>query len=115
MPREAFIGAVPDLLTEIQAGLLQRALAFREANTRHIEKADEFRDFFTPQNPEKPEAHGGFALSPWCGHADCEKKINDALSVTVRCMPLDHPPQAGGTCVGCGGPGARRVIFAKSY
>ena len=67
-----------------------------------------------PQNPEKPEIHGGFALSHWCGDRECEEKIKNDLSVTIRCIPLDSVKEAG-RCVMCGKPSGHRVIFAKSY
>ncbi|NIR82564.1 MAG: proline--tRNA ligase, partial [Gammaproteobacteria bacterium] len=80
------------LLEEIQAGLLARTRAFRDEHTRDIDSWDEFVEFFTPRNPEKPEVHGGFARAHWCGEADVERKINEELSVTIRCIPLEDEP-----------------------
>ena len=53
-----------------------------------IDTKEEFYAFFTPKNKEKPELHGGFALSHWCGNADCEEKIKEELKVTIRCIPF---------------------------
>ena len=68
----------------------------------------------TEKNQEKPEIHGGFALSNWCGSADCEEKIKDDLKVTIRCIPLEDNV-ASGNCICCGKPGEARAVFAKAY
>ncbi len=115
MPREGFLASVPELLDDIQHMLLERARAFRDQHIRTIDTREEFTAFFTPQNADKPEIHGGFALSHWCGSAACEDAINDALSVTIRCIPFDFGPKDTGTCIQCGKPSPQRVIFAKSY
>ena len=105
---------IADVLDEIQAGLFQRALDFREANTVDIDSWDDFVAFFTPKNKDKPEIHGGFARAHWNGSTDVEKRINDELSVSIRCIPLDANPEPG-ACILSGEPSPRRVIFAKSY
>jgi len=108
------VAAVPGILQAIQDGLYQRALAYRDANTRIIDTREEFYAFFTPANAQRPEIHGGFARSHWCGGAECEGKIKEELKVTIRCIPFDSVAEAG-TCVVCGEAGARRVLWAKSY
>jgi len=66
-------------------------------------------------NAERPESHGGFALSHWCDDPACEAKVNDELSVTIRCIPLDRADSGAGACVACGKDSPGRVVFAKSY
>jgi prolyl-tRNA synthetase len=114
MPRDQFIGQVGSLLDEIQATLFERARRFREENTRTIDDADAFRDYFTPENTEKPEIHGGFALAHWCGDAACENKIKEDLTVTIRCIPFDGEKEKG-RCICCGKASDQRVVFAKAY
>jgi prolyl-tRNA synthetase len=114
MKREAFIESVGDILDEIQQTLFDRAASLLEENTREIDDRQAFIDFFTPENMEKPEIHGGFAKAHWCGNADCEACIKDELSVTIRCIPFDAKEEAG-VCVHCGEPSRRRVVFAKAY
>lgn len=112
--RDQFVAEVTDILDDIQQNLFQRALAFREAHTIEIEDQKTFYDFFTPQNAEKPEIHGGFAISGWCGSAECESKIKEDLAVTIRCIPFDS--EAGkGRCVCCGKKSESQVVFAKAY
>lgn len=111
---EKFVTEAAQILRDIQDNLLARATALRDANTRPIDARDELYKFFTPQNADKPEIHGGFASSHWCGSPDCETNIKDDLKVTVRCIPFGAENK-NGVCVFCGAPSSRRVIFAKSY
>ena len=105
---------LPSTLDEIQSSILARATAFRESHTRVIETRDQFYEFFTPQNPAKPEIHGGFALAYWNGSAQLEQEIKEELSVTIRCIPLENKSEAG-HCIFTGQPGSRRAVWAKSY
>jgi prolyl-tRNA synthetase len=113
--KDEFVAKIVQTLEEIQQGLLQRALDYRAENTKEIDSYAEFTAFFTPENKERPEAHGGFAMSHWCGGEECEDKINDELSVTIRTVPFDRAEGGAGACICCGKPSAGRVVFAKSY
>ena len=114
IPRAEFVSQLPTLLDNIQNELFQRACRFRDEHTRNIDDRSEFYAWFTPQNTEKPEIHAGFAMSHWCGNADCETSIKEDLNVTIRCIPLDGH-QESGPCIHCGNPSDQRVVFAKSY
>jgi prolyl-tRNA synthetase len=108
------VARIVPILDEIQATLYQRALTYRDANTRAIETREEFYAFFTPQNAARPEIHGGFARAHWCGSPECESKIKEDLKVTIRCIPFDAQPEEG-SCVVCGARSGKRVLWAKSY
>jgi prolyl-tRNA synthetase len=118
LPADSLPTRLPEVLAEIQQSLLDRAFAFRKEHTRKINTKEEFYAFFTPKNPNKPEIHGGFALTHWNGSAEVEAKIKEELKVTIRCIPeangdefLDEP----GICPFTGEPSQRRVIFGKAY
>lgn len=96
---------ISDLLSEIQANIYNRAFAYREANTYHVDTWDEFKEQI-----EK----GGFLLAHWDGTAETEEKIKDETKATIRCIPLNSIEQVG-NCVYSGRPSARRVIFARAY
>jgi len=113
-PRAEFVATVAAQLDEIQAALFERARALREQHTRRIDSKDEFYAFFTPQNAEKPEIHGGFALSHWSGDPAVEERVRSDLNVTIRCIPLDADDEPG-TCIISGQPSRRRVVFGKAY
>jgi prolyl-tRNA synthetase len=114
LKREQFVAELTMIMDEIQGNLFARADAHAKDHTRTIEDAKEFTDFFTPQNSQKPEIHGGFARSPWCGEQACELKIKKNQMENNRCLPLQQD-NLKGTCVGCGKPGKSWAIFAKSY
>ncbi|HEX7880775.1 MAG TPA: His/Gly/Thr/Pro-type tRNA ligase C-terminal domain-containing protein, partial [Candidatus Eisenbacteria bacterium] len=97
---------VPELLDEIQAALFQRALEFREANSRSLDDYAEFK--------KQVEEPGGFFWMPWCGGAACEAKVKEETKATIRCLPFDAKAEAG-SCVVCGGASERRVVWAKAY
>ncbi len=104
---------LPVVLEEIQSTLLERATAFRDENTRVIESRDEFYEYFTARNAEKPEIHAGFALAHWNGSAEVEAQIKADLKVTIRCIPFGE--NEVGVCPFTGQPSAKRVVWAKSY
>jgi prolyl-tRNA synthetase len=115
---DEFVATVAASLEAIQRGLLERATKLRDAHTKPIDSKEEFYEFFTPKDPEKPEIHGGFALAHWNGSAEVERKIKDDLKVTIRCIPFPGAvpgTDAPGKCVITGEPSPRRVIFAKAY
>ncbi|MFZ5563219.1 MAG: proline--tRNA ligase, partial [Thermodesulfobacteriota bacterium] len=105
------------ILADIQESLYRRALEFRKTHTVPISDRKTFYDFFTPENAEEPEIHGGFALSPWCGDPACEATVKEDLAVTIRCLPHDEALRrpSSGTCVCCGKEGKGRAVFAKAY
>lgn len=122
LSRAELVAKMPALLEEIQAGLFERAKRFRDEHAVRIDKRADFDAFFTPKNEDKPEIHGGFALSHWCGDGACEGAIKEKLKVTIRCIPMANDPASWaaslkeqGQCVVCGRPSDQRVVFAKSY
>ncbi|MDL2268823.1 proline--tRNA ligase [Desulfosarcina sp. OttesenSCG-928-G17] len=114
MPKDTFVAELPAILDDMHNTLFDRAVSFRTENTRNVDDKTDFYAWFTPKNEEKPEIHGGFALSRWCGEARCEEAVKSALNVTIRCIPLDAPQDVG-PCIFCGKPGDKRVVFAKAY
>ncbi len=105
--RTEFLATVAKQLQEMQDNLLNRALAFREANTVKIDTKEDFYKFFEGEN-------SGFAYAHWNGSAEVEEKIKADLKVTIRCIPFDGDKEPG-KCVITGEPSKQRVYFAKSY
>ncbi|HUT94668.1 MAG TPA: proline--tRNA ligase [Thermoguttaceae bacterium] len=112
--RSQFVQTLPKQLDEIQDAMLERARAFRRQHTVRIDTKEDFYDFFTPENREKPEIHGGFALCHWSGDPEVEGQVKQDLQVTIRCIPSDAEEEEG-TCPFTGKPSPRRVLFAKAY
>src|SRR2546425_554200 len=67
LPIGSFVAEAAHILQSIQDNLFARAKELRDANTIAVDSKDEFYKFFTPQNADKPEIHGGFASAHWCG------------------------------------------------
>lgn len=102
------------ILEDIQKGLYEQAKKFRDDHIRSdIQNFEEFKQFFTPKNPDKPEIHGGFVLAKWCGDVETEKMLEE-LKVSIRCLPLKQSGTQG-TCILTGKPATLDAIFAKSY
>jgi prolyl-tRNA synthetase len=114
---QELVGRAGELLDSMQQNLFNRAKQFRDQHTRTIDSKEEFYDFFTSKNPEKPEIHGGFALAHWNGSRDVEERVKNDLRVTLRCIPLEDPAQLSeaGTCIFSGEPSPRHVVWAKAY
>ncbi|MCC7129352.1 MAG: proline--tRNA ligase [Anaerolineae bacterium UTCFX2] len=95
---------VAQILEDIHTSLHIRALAFRQANT------------YDPVDyPELVEAvTHGWAYAWWCESPECEAKVKDETKATTRCIPLDQPDRTG-SCIVCGKPARRKVIFARAY
>ena len=111
---QEFVKRASEILGDIQKNLYERALEFRNSNTREINSRDEFYDFFTPKNSAKPEIHGGFALAHWSGSPQVEEQIKEDLKVTIRVIPFEGGGGSG-RCIFTGEPSNQRAIWAKSY
>jgi len=112
--RDQFLAELTNTLDEIQDNLFARAETFSKNHTVTIDSKPMFCDFFAPQNSQKPEIHGGFALSRWCGEEACEMRIKEDLAATIRCLPFEQE-KSNGSCIYCGKPGISRAVFAKAY
>lgn len=106
---------LPEILDSIHNNMFDKARKFLKENTTEISDNNAFYSYFTPENKEKPEIHGGFAISPWCGDKDCETKIKDDLKVTIRCIPFDAKVNDGEKCICCSKDAKEKVVFAKAY
>lgn len=114
IPLDALAKRVPEILLEIQSNYLSQAKAYRDANMRNdISSFEEFKRYFTPQNQEKPEIHGGFVVAKWCEDPATLDQLAD-LKVTVRCMPYTQSGKSG-KCVITGKDATKDFIFAKAY
>jgi prolyl-tRNA synthetase len=96
---------VPKLLETVQQALFDRALAFREANTRHASSFEEMKTLL--------ENEGGFVTAFFAGDRSDEKAIKEATGATVRCFPLSD--ERRGTCFFTGKENAKLAIFARAY
>ncbi len=104
VPQTQLATQVGGTLEMIQAALFQRALEFRQAHTYNPLDYEELKE----------AVQNGWALSWWCGRAECEAKVKEDTKATTRCIPLE---QEGGTgpCIVCGEKAQEKVIFGRAY
>jgi len=115
LSREEALSGMATTLGDIQQSLLDRAMKLREQHSRKIDSMDDFVAYFTSENPDKPQIHGGFALCHWAGSNEDEEKLAKDYKVTIRCIPTNKEFVEEGTCILTGKPSQQRVIFAKAY
>lgn len=98
--------AVGEILEKMQADMLAKATAHRDANTHEAHNWEEFTDILTRKQ--------GFIKAMWCGDRACEEAIKDETGATTRCMPFGQE-HLSDVCVHCGKPAKTMVYFGKAY
>ena len=106
VPLDEIADHVMRLLQQIQRDLYQRALDFREANTRTAKSYGEFKEIL--------DQEGGFIRAHWNGTREVEELIKNETKATIRCVPLNDQPEAG-RCILTGERSEQEVIFAIAY
>jgi prolyl-tRNA synthetase len=103
--RNLLASRVEELLEEVQHGIYNKALKFRDENTVEMDSYGEFK--------ERME-DGIFAKSHWCRNPECEEKIKDETKATIRVIEFNAAKEKG-KCIICGKDSNGRAIFAKAY
>lgn len=97
---------VERLLQAVRDGMYEKALASRDSRIYSALNYDEFKDIVA----NKP----GLVKAMWCGDEACELKIKEDTTATSRCMPFEQEAISD-TCVCCGKPAKKMVIWGKAY
>ena len=104
---EGIDARIQALLAEVQKGIYDKALAFRDANIR---KCDDWNEF------QSEIQKGGFLLCHWDGTPETEQAIKDATKATIRCIPVDSCVcEEEGRDIFSGKPSRCRVVYAIAY
>ena len=106
MPQEGIVEHIVALLDQIQKGIFEKALNFRNSMITRVDTWDEFCRVL--------DEKGGFISAHWDGTVETEVAIKEATKATIRCIPLDVEEEEG-TCIFSGKPSHHRVLFAPSY
>ncbi len=104
--REGILEYIENLLVEIQQNIYNKALKFRDENTREANSYEEFKELL--------DTKAGFISAHWDGTSETEKRIKDETKATIRCIPLNNKPEDG-KCIVTGKPSTQRVLFARAY
>ena len=103
---DAATSYIQNVLEEMQTGLFEKALKYREEHTTEVDSYEEFKEVL--------DSKGGFVVAHWDGTTETETQIQEETKATIRCIPLDAKEEAG-TCILTGKPSTRRVVFARAY
>jgi prolyl-tRNA synthetase len=98
---------IKELLNIIQSDLYNKALKFRNGSTFEVDSYDDMKNIFSKKE-------NGFVYSFWCGDSNCENKIKEETTATIRCIPFSDSKKDG-KCIICGKKSSKRAIFGKSY
>lgn len=97
---------IQDMLEKMQGEMFVRAKEERDSKTYTIAN---YEDFVTKMK-EQP----GFAKGMWCGDPECEAKIKEDTTATIRCIPFEQE-DLGDSCHFCGAEAKHMVYVAKAY
>jgi prolyl-tRNA synthetase len=98
---------VGELLADVQTSLFRAARDEQERRTlRDPSDYDELIEYLRDG--------GGFAASSWCGRRECEARVKDESSATIRCLPLVEQ-RTEGTCICCGRKAVSPAVWAQAY
>ena len=98
---------VTGLFDTIHNDMLEKARKHRENRTSVAKDMTEFKAALE----EKP----GFIKAMWCGCPECEAKIKEETTATIRCIPFEQEDLGTNKCVYCGKEAKDMVIIAKAY
>ncbi|MBM3317804.1 MAG: proline--tRNA ligase [Candidatus Eisenbacteria bacterium] len=116
LARGEIAAGIDAALAAMQRELFERALERRQGRTRQVGDYAEFRRLL--------EGDNYFVWAPWCGASACEERVAEETKATIRTVPFEEsqgfstpgaPPPEKGSCLACGEPSPRAVLWAKAY
>jgi len=108
VPLARAVARVQELLIAIQASLFRAALEERERRT--LTDPGSYAEMI-----EYLREARGFVFTSWCGSAECEARVKDESTATIRCLPLQAPEDLSGNCLCCGREAAHWTAWAQAY
>lgn len=94
------------LLEDIQNNMLQMAIENRNKKTKTATTFDELKNIFLKEDV--------FIKTMWCGSRECEDKIKQETTTTIRCIPFNEE-KISNKCLVCQKPAKCMVYIAKQY
>ncbi len=99
--------AVEERLQAVRDGIYEKALENRRRRTYSCTSLDEIKQVLE-------ENGDGFVHAMWCGDEACEDKVKELTGVGSRCIPFEQE-HLSDTCVCCGKPAKKMVVWARAY
>jgi prolyl-tRNA synthetase len=97
---------IPELLDAVEKGLYEKAKKNLTENTRPVKSMEEAKAVMAE--------HGGFIKAMWCDDLACETAMKEEVGVSSRCIPFEQEHIAD-TCVCCGKPADKMVVWGVAY
>ena len=94
------------LLDEIQVNMYNMAKEIVKNRTNIATNMEEFE--------KKINENQGYIKAMWCGEAECEDHIHRVTGAKSRCIPFEQE-KISETCVVCGKPADKMVIWGRQY
>ena len=108
IPLSRVAATAVELLGDMQASLLQTARDEQERRTlRDPSGYDELIEYLRDAR--------GFVVASWCGRGECEARVKEESSATIRCLPLTERPAHAPGCVCCGQATVTDAVWAQAY
>jgi prolyl-tRNA synthetase len=108
IPLTRAAAAIDELLGDVQTSLFQTAREEQERRTlRDPSSYDEMIEYLRDA--------GGFVVAPWCGRRECEVRVKDESSATIRLLPLAEQRPRASTCICCGRTAVTDAVWAQAY
>ncbi len=104
LARTEVVAKLQEVLDDIQQSIFNKALERREAKTFVANDYEKFQKDLAKEM--------GFYKAMWCGELDCELKIKEDCSATIRCFGEE---KLGDKCLVCGKEAKHMVYLAKAY
>ena len=108
IPLTRAAAAIDELLGDVQTSLFQTASDEQERRTlRDPSSYEEMIEYLRDA--------GGFVVAPWCGRRECEVRVKDESSATIRLLPLAEQRPRASTCICCGRTAVTDAVWAQAY
>ena len=95
-----------EILNDVQQNM------FDECAKRVVEKTTIAKNMY--EFAENLEKNQGYVKTMWCGDSECEEKVHELTGAKSRCMPFEQE-NISDTCVCCGKPADKMVVWGRQY
>ena len=95
-----------EILEEIQRNMYDTCVKRVQEKTTIAHNLEEFE--------KNINENQGYVKTMWCGDQACEDKVKEETGAPSRCMPFEQE-HIGDTCVCCGKPATKMVIWGRQY
>jgi prolyl-tRNA synthetase len=108
IPLTRAAAGIDEMLGDVQTSLFQTARDEQERRTlRDPSSYEEMIEYLRDAS--------GFVVAPWCGRRECEVRVKDESSATIRLLPLAEQRPRASTCICCGRTAVTDAVWAQAY